>query len=626
MNGHYKILFMPAERNVYALPGTVLMEAAARAGIILQASCGGAGTCAQCVIRVIDGECKATAADVEALGKAKVAEGHRLACRATVSGPLTVEVPQTSLFDADTQILVAGDKHATAGVAGSAVRKVFRQLRPPEHGDGVSDADRLLQGMAVRQVRLDVLRNLPGVLRRSNFEATVVQIGEDVIAVEPGDTRDRCYGMAFDLGSTTLVGTLVDLLTGKELAVTARINSQTRFGDDVLSRIQLCRSEPDGLIRLQEAVVADVNDMIRVLLAEGAVASEHVYQVAVAGNTTMQQCFCGIDPSALGELPFVPAFNRGLSTDAGTLGLQLPTAATVFVFPQLGGFVGGDTVAGILAAGLGKEPITALLVDIGTNGEIALAHGGVLTATSVAAGPAFEGARIVRGMRATAGAIEKITLAKHGDLEINIIGNRPATGLCGSAVIDAAAELRDCGIMDETGRILAPDELPADLSVGLRARVRVASNGEPAVVLAHSGETANGEPICLYQKDVRQLQLANAAIRAGIELLLRRAGLTARDLSVIMLAGAFGNYIRRHNAVRIGMLPPLSLEHIRFIGNAASLGAKRVLLSSAAMNTVREIPRNMHHVDLSLDADFQLAFSEAMLFPDSTRITAGCGL
>ncbi len=617
MSREFKISFMPAERTVYVLPGTPLMEAAARAGIILQAACGGVGTCGKCVIRIVDGECAASESEIKALGSARIAAGDRLACIATVSAPLTVEIPETSLFDADARILVANDDRDTVAV--TTIHKTFRRLQPPEHGDCVSDCDRLLQGMTVRQVRLDMLRALPGVLRRSNFEATVVQFDDDVIAVEPGDTRDRCYGLAFDIGSTTLVGTLVDLLTGNQRAVTARMNSQARFGDDVLSRIQLCRSETGGLIRLRDAVVGDLNDMIRVLLSESRVAPEHVYRVVLAGNTTMQQILCGIDPSALGELPFVPVFNRGLETDAAAIGLRLPAAAGVFVFPQIGGFVGGDTVAGILAAGMWEEGESTLLVDIGTNGEIVLAHDGVLTATSVAAGPAFEGARIVNGMRAAAGAIEKVTTGNDGDLMINIIGNRPATGLCGSALIDAVAELLCCGIIDMTGRILPPDELPADIPAALRARVRVQTEDDIMVILAHPEETANREPVCLYQKDVRELQLANAAIRAGIDLLLRRAGLESRDLSVIMLAGAFGNYIRRRNAVRIGMLPPLALDHIRFIGNAASLGAKRALLSRAAIKAVDVIQQAVNHVDLSLDPEFQMAFSEAMLFPEQDR-------
>lgn len=615
MHQEHNIRFVPAQRSVYALPGTPLMEVAARAGIILNASCGGAGTCAKCVIRVIDGDCEATPADMQTLGQAKVAEGYRLACRATVTGPLTVDVPQTSLFDADTQILVSDDTHAPGEMRDPVIEKIFRVLPPPKQGDCVADADRLLEGLAIRRLPLEVLRTLPGVLRASEFEATVVRHGDDVIAVEAGDTRDHGYGVAIDLGTTTLVGTLVDLRTGRECAVTSRLNSQARFGDDVLSRIQRCRTDKHGLARLQESVIGDVNAMIRDLLAQSRLAPDHVYEVAVAGNTTMQQCFCGIDPAALGELPFVPAFHQGVTTQAGVLGLCLPPTARVFVFPQIGGFVGGDTVAAILAGGMQKDRTSALLVDIGTNGEIVLAHDGKLTATSVAAGPAFEGARIVHGMRAAAGAIEKVARDENGDLTINIIGNQLATGLCGSALIDAVAELRNGGLVDATGRILGPDELPTDLSAALRARVHMA-DGEPAVTLARADETAHGESVRLYQKDVRQLQLANAAIRAGIELLLRRAHLAAGDLRVIMLAGAFGNYIRRHNAVRIGMLPPLPLDRIRFIGNAASLGAKRALLSGTAMKTIQDMPQNVHHVDLSLDPDFQLAFGEAMLFPE----------
>lgn len=616
MSHEIKILFQPSGRAVYVLPGTLIMEAAARAGIILQAACGGAGTCGKCIVRVQAGVCPASETEIRVLGNVRVAAGDRLACRARIQAAMTVVVPESSLFESGLKILMTDQGTVLPVVA--TIRKTFRRLAAPRQGDTDSDLRRLTQGLIPGPVRLDVLRALPGTLRRANYAVTLVQADDAVIAVEAGDTSDQCYGVAFDVGSTTLVGTLVDLLTGREMGVAACVNPQTSFGDDVVSRIQLCRSDPHGLARLSDAVVAALNRLTAELLADAAVPPEHVYRVMIAGNTTMQQLVCGIDPSALGELPFVPAFNRGLDLEAAAIGLHTAPAAHVFVFPQIGGFVGGDTVAGILATGLDRCSGAALLVDIGTNGEIVLAHAGQLMATSVAAGPAFEGARIVNGMRAAAGAIEKVVLGDDGDLRINVIGDRQAAGLCGTALIDAVAELLRCGMIDATGRIVSPEELPASLSPALRMRVCAwEEGGAPAVVLAHPDETVDGRPLCLFQKDIRELQLANAAIRAGINRLLRQAGIAVRDLKEVLLAGAFGNFIRRRNALRIGMLPPLPHERIRFVGNAASLGAKLVLLSNREKQAAEAVLGKTRHVDLSLDPEFQMEFSEAMLFPEA---------
>ncbi len=326
----------------------------------------------------------------------------------------------------------------------------------------------------------------------------------------------------------------------------------------------------------------------------------------------MQQIFCGYDPSALGEVPFVPVFEDDQILSASDLDLEVNQAAEVYVFPQIGSFVGGDTVAGIVAARLDRWDKPILFVDIGTNGEIVLANGTQLLATSTAAGPAFEGARIRQGMRATAGAIEKVII--RDDVEINVIGDAPPAGLCGTALIDAAADLLRAGIIDETGRILPADELPDGVPGALRNRL-VTEGDETRFVLASADEAAGDEAICLWQKDVRELQLASGAVRAGIQIMLRRAGVEAEAIHQVLLAGAFGNFIRRNNARRIGLLPQISCDRIRFIGNAASLGAKLVLLSDRERAYAAELQEKTEHIDLSLDPEFQMEFGMAMIFP-----------
>ena len=543
-----KITFQPSGRSVFVLPGTALIEAVEQVGFILETPCGGAGKCGKCLVRIISGKCHASAHEKDVIGQAQFDQGYRLACHSKVDGPLAVEVPDSSLFQAGLQILA----HDAGG-----------------H-----------------------------------------------VEVEPGGTPGQRFGIAFDIGTTTLVGTLIDLATGADLAVSSSVNPQTSYGDDVVARIKSCRESADGLRLLNEQIRKAVNSITGKLLKHAGVDKASVCEIVFAGNTTMQEILCNIDPSSLGEIPFTPAVLDPVRTAAAELKLAINPDAAVFVFPNIGGFVGGDTVAGIVATRLDKHTEPALLVDVGTNGEIVLAHNGKLIATSVAAGPAFEGARIVAGMRAANGAIEKV-VTEEGDIALNIIGNSKPSGICGSGLIDAAAELLRLGVLDCTGRILGADELPANLPELIRKRV-VTENGQSSFVLVDSAKTATGRPLTLCQKDIRELQLANGAIRAGINIVLKMEGLKPADLCCILLAGAFGNFIRRNNAVRIGMLPSIPSDRIRFVGNTSSFGAKRALLSSAEKLYATEIGRKTQHVDLSLSPDFQSEFSDAMLFPDAT--------
>jgi uncharacterized 2Fe-2S/4Fe-4S cluster protein (DUF4445 family) len=611
-NNEVKVIFEPSGRAVYVLPGTVMLEAAAQAGFIINSPCGGSGTCGKCVVLIRAGECPPQPNETAVLGHARVLGGARMACQARIVTPLTVEIPESSLFQAQQQILT-GDAGGPVQVK-PRIRKQYIELTPPTQHDANSDLDRVRAVVGDCQAHIAAVRQLPGALRTGGFKVTAVLVDDELIAVEAGDTTAACFGIAFDIGSTTLVGTLVNLATGADVAVAARVNPQTSFGDDVVSRIQKCRTDDKGLAQLHGAVMDGVNKIIDELLRKTSVGRQYIYEIVFAGNTTMQSILCGIDPFALGELPFVPAFREALECHAADLHLHVNPVAKIYIFPQIGGFVGGDTVAGIVATRLDRSSAPALLVDIGTNGEIVLFSGGILWATSVAAGPAFEGARITNGMRAATGAIEKILL--DGDVRLNVIGNTKPAGLCGTGLIDVAAELLRTGILDPSGRILSAEEVPASVPAALKARL-VEHGHEVDFLLASAGESATQQPLFLYQRDIRELQLANGAIRAGINILLRTAGLQPSDLDSVLLAGAFGNFIRRNHARRIGMLPPIPCSRIRFVGNTASFGAKRALLSIEEKSYAARIMRDVRHVDLSLDPEFQMEFAEAMLLPGS---------
>jgi uncharacterized 2Fe-2S/4Fe-4S cluster protein (DUF4445 family) len=607
----HRIVFQPSGRAVYVLPGTTLLEAAARAGLVLQTPCGGGGTCGKCRVRVYSGQTSEAAAAPHRLPPKQAAEGWRLACSTRVAGEAVVEVPSSSMFETTQRILTSDAGHRLS--VAPAVAAIALSLPPPTREDDRPDVARI-EAQVGRKLDFPptVLAGLPGQLRRNRWSVHLVHEGDRILALLPGDAPARTLGVAFDLGTTTVVGTLLDLASGQELGVSSTLNGQIPFGDDVLSRIQRVRERPDRLEELQQAAAGSLNAIAAELLRTAGARAEQVVNVTLAGNTTMQQIVCGIDPSALGEIPFAPAFARGINLPAACLGLDVNPAARVYVFPQVGGFVGGDTVSGMLAAGFDRLTRPVLLVDIGTNGEIALLHGDRILCASTAAGPAFEGARIAQGMRATTGAIEKVVVVD-GEMLVNVIGNAPAAGLCGTALIDAVAEMLRHGLLDTTGRILAPDELPAATPPDLRRRL-VADDGDSRLVLAAAAE--GGVEISLRQRDVRELQLASGAIRAGIDALLQRAGLGPNDLEAVLLAGAFGNFIRRSNAQRIGLLPPLPHERIRFIGNASSMGAKMALVSTAERARAERLRERSQHVDLSSDPGFQMAFGMAMIFPE----------
>jgi uncharacterized 2Fe-2S/4Fe-4S cluster protein (DUF4445 family) len=605
-----KITFQPSGRSIYVLPGTTLLEAAARAGFILQTPCGGKGTCGKCKVRVTSGHC-AEPVPNSVLSNDQIRQGFRLACQAKAEEPLVIEIPAASLFEHEHQILIKSGKYEVK--LSPYLRKIYFTLEEPSMQNPQADLARLRQALGDIRVSYKMLRHIPQFLRNNQWKGTAVLADRQLIALEKGDTCGSLYGVAFDIGTTTMVGTLIDLACGTEAAVSAGMNPQVTYGDDVLSRVQHVREQPGSLSELQAVLIDAINKLIERMAAEKGISLSSIYDISVAGNTAMQQIFCGLNPHALGEIPFTPVFDQAFRIPAESLGIKANPASDTFVFGQVGGFVGGDTVAGMLASRIDQWGKPVLLVDIGTNGEIVLFNQGRMWAASTAAGPAFEGARISHGMRATAGAIEKVIMGE--EVQINIIGNVKPIGICGTGLIDAVAEMLRTGVLDVTGRMLPLDELAATVPAALRKRL-IVRDQQTDFILVHAIESGVDGPIMITQKDIRELQLAAGAVRAGINILLKRAGIAADELDAVLLAGAFGNFIRRNNARRIGLLPQIPCDKIRFIGNAASLGAKMALLSSREREYSERLRGKTEHVDLSLDPEFQMEFSAAMLFPE----------
>jgi uncharacterized 2Fe-2S/4Fe-4S cluster protein (DUF4445 family) len=601
----------PAGKTIQAVSGVPLLEALAEAGVILDAPCGGEGICGKCHVIIHEGAGSPNDADENAFSEKDLQDGMRLACQTPVTIPLKVEVPETSRLAAFHQILAETTSDATIE-RDAVVRKQHLELPLPGRGDEAADQIRLERAIGPYEAHLDVVRALPAQLRAERFRGTAVTAGNHLLGFEPGDTVNENYAVAVDVGTTTLAAVLLDLTTGEELAVASALNPQTRYGDDVLSRIQMA-GQDDGLLRLQESVLDAVQAMLHELVVTAGVPIERIYEVSFAGNTTMQHLLAGLETRYLGEVPFIPSVRSSLWFPATELGLQIHQHGRAYVLPVIGGFVGGDTVAGMLATDLVRRPGATLLVDVGTNGEIVLAAGDQVFAAATAAGPAFEGARITHGMRACAGAIERVTFNNH--LEIATISHAPSLGLCGSALIDLAAVLLDHGVISPEGRFRTRSDLPEDAPDDIRRRTSE-DRDNMAFELASADESGTGRPIVINQADIRQLQLASGAIRAGIELLTQRAGIEPSDVHELIIAGGFGNYIRRAKAQRIGLIPEsIPCDRIRYSGNTSLAGAQLTLLSGKKRAEAEQLAARTEHIDLSTDPAFQWTFADAMIFP-----------
>jgi uncharacterized 2Fe-2S/4Fe-4S cluster protein (DUF4445 family) len=582
---HFRVQFLPEGREVLIHAGATLLEAAGQAGIVLTSPCGGRGTCGKCRVRVEPG------------GR------EVLACQTAVREDLTVIVPQASRH-LHQQVLEHGilrQMHIEP-----EVRKVYI-----EEAAGPAEAlARRIEGEG--GFRVTVSEGLRGKeIAFSNGTAVLRSAdgGYELLNVEKGDTTAALYGAAFDIGTTTVVLRLVDLNSGEVITTVSASNPQSRHGDDVISRIHYADG-PEGLETLHGLIAGCLNGLLKEACEKAGIERGQVYEAAACGNTAMHHLLLKYPVRSLGQAPYHAVSTAAESREASTLGLEIHADGRLHTLANIAGFVGSDTVAAALAAGMDRVSVKTLLVDIGTNGEIVAGTRQRLAAASCAAGPALEGAGILHGSRAVGGAIQRV-LVNGDDIDLDVIGGGKAAGICGSGLIDAAALLLELGIYDATGRFLEAGErkpLPP-----LIERRCVEYNGQPAFVLAWSGD----EPrVLLTQRDVRMLQLAKAAIRAGIYLLLKKLGIAENELEQVYLAGAFGNYIDKASAVRIGLLPEVGMEKIQSLGNAAADGVHMVLLSAESRRLGRRLAESIEHVEIAHSPEFQERFSECMFFPE----------
>ncbi|MGO8883462.1 MAG: ASKHA domain-containing protein [Streptosporangiaceae bacterium] len=604
------LFFTPQGNRVRVPPGVTLFDAASWNGIAIDSTCGGHGTCKKCRVRITGGSVPASALDARAFTTGELRDGWRLACRALADTDLQVDVPP----------LLTRPKAATIGVGRQvilrpAVQKRFLELAEPSLSDQQTDIERVLAALDDLELRVDlaVLRIVGGVLRATNYRVTAVIVDDVLIDVQAGDTTSSLYGIAFDLGTTTVVATLLDLSTGTPQAVSSVLNKQQPFGADVITRISAVMMDPDALATL----AARAHDTLAQLAAEvckqAGVDPADVCEVAIAGNATMTHLVLGVDPEPLGMAPFIMSARLLPEVLAADVGLAVHPRARAFLFPAFGAYVGGDVTAGLLATGMNRDARTRLFIDIGTNCEIVLGNRDWLLATAAPAGPAFEGAAIRCGMRAARGAIEVVSLSP-GGLELKVIEDAQPAGLCGSGLVDAVAGLINLGLLDRSGRFI-PEEDTAALAPGLAGRL-TQLGAERVFVLHWLGDPGDVEcSIYLSQRDVRELQFAKAAIATGWNILLEEAGLQPGDIQQVLLAGSFGSYLSPANAIRLGLVPKLPVLRVVSAGNVAGEGAKMALLSVRERAGALALLEEVRYVELSDRPDFNDAFVDQLQFP-----------
>ena len=603
----YRVEFLSTGRTGYFVSGTSILEAARELDIELPSFCGGAGICGKCRVEVAKGISTPSAAEIEILSETDIASGLRLACEVRVEGSCVVNIPEPQRIET-CAILTTGERGQVD--IEPVISKRLLKVAKPSLENNPFDLEQLLEAAGLdlnsSHIPLELLRKIPSLLRKNDYQGTLVTADNRLVAFEPGDTTRQSYGIAVDVGTTTVVGKLLDLNDGTVLAVSSRLNSQRAFGEDVISRIGFAINHNDGLSRLHDHIIRILNDIVNELVAQADVPREHVYEAVCVGNTVMQHFLAKVDPRHLAEMPYVPVFRGPLWLPASELGMQINPFGFVYIMPHIGRYVGGDTVGVILSARLDSTKGVTLAVDIGTNGEVVLAKGDKLLACSTAAGPAFEGAHIKHGMRAAPGAIDHVLI--RDDLYIHTINKAPACGICGSGLIDVVGELLHLGVIDESGRLLGQDELDVGVPTTIRKRIRPDEAGFE-IVLASHGKAE----ITLTQRDIREVQLAKGAIAAGIDILLKENDLKAADISKVVLAGAFGQFIRKEMAVRIGLLPDVPLERVVFIGNAACAGAELALLSRSARRRAEALSKQVEYVEIAAKPEFQDIFTEKVM-------------
>jgi len=618
------VTFKSHDREVEVPGGTVISDAARMVGIEVSMPCGGQGRCGRCAVVVEQGEVQRRS--VARLSPEAISEGYALACQTTVQGDLVVTIPPQEKIE---RRLPASQRVAEVAVplaydpsTDQTLRKYFVQIEPPSLSDNTDDLARVRRALQAQhgaevprlKVELPVLRKLANVLREGQWKVTLVLETETwvspdgpprVVDVKTGDTTSSLWGAAVDIGTTSNVVHLVDLLTGRVVDSASDYNHQIARGEDIISRI-IFASKPQGLGELQGLVLETINGLLRGLAERNGIATDEIYKMTVAGNSTMIHLFLGLVPESIRLEPYITTTNQPPPVTASEAGVEINPLATVDCLPGVGSYVGADISAGVYSSDMCSLQDVSLFIDIGTNGEIVLGDCDWLISCACSAGPAFEGAGVQDGMRATAGAIEEVWIDDSTfEATYRVIGDEKPRGICGSGLISLLAEMFISGVMDKRG----------NLNLGLDTpRVREGDHG-PEYVVAWSSESAAGREITINKVDVDNLLRAKAAVYAGFSVLARSVGIDLGSVGRILIAGAFGQYLDVENAVQIGLLPDMPRDRFKFLGNTSILGAYMALLSKEGRKGISELAQRMTYLELSADNTFHDEWMSALFFP-----------
>lgn len=619
----FSVTFLPDEKTVFIEDDQTIAEAADLAKVRLSIVCGGEGLCGRCKVLVQSGD--VWTEPTAHLSREEIQKGYVLACKCWLRGDVTVEVPPESRIQdiprlTDEDALRFGSSRVLVGEAGQyphdpLARRVFLPLPPPTLDDNLGDMERVYReikrerDIPIMQIGLTQLSMLPHVLRDNDWRVTAT-LGRrggtvEVIQVEGQDSSAKNYGVAIDIGTTTVVAHLVHLESSETIARQATYNSQIQYGEDIIARIMYGNTK-EKLARLSTCVVDDINDLIAGLVAGAGVSLTDVNFAQCAGNTTMVHLLLGLNPAWIRLDPYVPNVLSPPVIRASEAGVKINPRGLLGCVPSVACYVGGDVVAGVLDSGMARADEPSMLIDIGTNGEIVVGNKDWLVCCSASAGPAFEGSGISCGMRATRGAIERLTMRSNGHVaSYSVIGGGRPTGLCGSGLVDAVAEMLRTGCVERSGT-LVPD--------GDRGRVRDGEDGLE-FVLVDGSQTTTGKDIVVTHADLRNLIRSKGAIYHAAECLLARFGLEFTDLHCIYISGGFGSHLDTREAITIGLLPDIPTDRFQFIGNGSVQGAKTMLLSSHALAEAEVIASNMTYIELSTDPRFMNDYTAALFLP-----------
>lgn len=616
----YSVVFLPENVQVEVESGSSLLEAVNKANIPLKATCGGKGTCGKCTVKVVEGQVARTGGNLSAKQKAA---GYDLACKTKVEGNVVVDIPEESRLS-EHQVLLDENVSGLLGEKDLDIlsefpkmplaKKVYVKLPPATLTENASDLSRLIVELkkitSCPEIKIttEALNSLPEIMRAGEWNVTVTMVviegcGE-IVRFTAGKDDAPPYGIAVDIGTTTVAVALVDLNTGNIISKHGTYNKQAGFGDDVISRI-VYADEDDGLQDLHDAVVSTINELLNSIASDTSINLDDIVVAAVAGNTVMTHMFLGLNPKYIRLEPYIPAASNYPRVKAKELGVKINPQAIIVNFPSIASYVGGDIISGTLVTGLDKKQEVTLFIDIGTNGEMVLGNEDWLMACACSAGPAFEGGGITFGMRAMRGAIERIEINRESfEIDYQTIDNAPAVGVCGSGLIDCLAKLRLAGIVDRSGKL-------QDVST---PRFRIGDEG-PEFVLVWSDESGLEKDIVITESDIKNLIRAKGAIFAGIRAMLNMVQLPIEAIDRILIAGGFGNYLNINDSIAIGLLPDIPVEKYEFIGNSSLKGAHLALLSKEALNYADELAQNMTYLELSIGNMFTDEFVSALFLP-----------